>query len=588
MSNAASESTPPGPDSRLRVWPGLLIVVLQWLSTFGGAIVAPGTPIQFFGMMGGPLIGTILVLLWWMFGSRADKRERRIGLAVLILGYVAANVLAHESMQMVLVVHGLPFVCLAFVGWAVWSRNKLPSERTPSMVASVVVACLVWTLVRTDGVTGDLGVDFAWRWASSAEERYLAARSAAPTLEPQRAPAVLVETVPDWPGFRGANRDGVVRGVRLDTDWSASPPALLWKRPIGPGWSSFAIASGRLYTQEQQGEEEVVTCHAAATGELIWQHRDTARFWESMAGAGPRATPTLTGHGRVVTLGATGILNSLDVSDGSVVWSRNVADDSKATIPDWGFASSPLVVGDLVIVHTGAPDGKAIGAYDRATGEPRWFAAAEGASYSSGHLATVQGTEQVILLTAAGAVSVAPEDGSMLWNHAWPMSGSRIVQPGFAADGDVLIGTGFGMGLRRIAVDKTDAGWTTAERWTSLALKPYFNDFVVHRGHVYGFDGRILACVSVEDGERKWKGGRYGHGQLLLLPEQDLLLVLSEQGEIALVSADSAQFSEVARAEALEGKTWNHPVLVDDVLYMRNGNEMAAFRLPVSADPNAS
>jgi outer membrane protein assembly factor BamB len=175
----------------------------------------------------------------------------------------------------------------------------------------------------------------------------------------------------------------------------------------------------------------------------------------------------------------------------------------------------------------------------------------------------------------------------VLWEHKWP--GDGIVQPGLTAEGDVLIGTatgmgeGAGIGMRRVSVGRGGGGWTVQERWTTTGLKPYFNDFVVHEGHAYGFDGSILACVDLKDGERKWKGGRYGAGQLVLLPEQDLLLVLSEQGELALVKATPEQFTEVAaRIPAIEGKTWNHPVLAGDVLLARNAEEMAAFRLALA------
>jgi hypothetical protein len=138
-----------------------------------------------------------------------------------------------------------------------------------------------------------------------------------------------------------------------------------------------------------------------------------------------------------------------------------------------------------------------------------------------------------------------------------------------------------GLGIRRLAVAYDSGGWTVQERWTSTGLKPYFNDFVVHRGHAFGFDGSILSCIDLADGKRKWKGGRYGSGQLVLLAEQDLLLVISEEGELALVSASPDQFREVSRFAAIERKTWNHPVLVRDILLVRNGEEMAAFRLAV-------
>jgi outer membrane protein assembly factor BamB len=315
------------------------------------------------------------------------------------------------------------------------------------------------------------------------------------------------------------------------------------------------------------------------TGRPVWTHRDTARFVESNAGAGPRGTPTLS-NGRVYTFGATGILNALDAGTGAVVWSRSAASDANETpsmaggktkIPDWGFASSPLVVDDVVIV---AAAGQLL-AYDLATGEPRWFGPAGGVSYSSPHLVTIDGVAQVLLVSGAGATTVSPGDGKRLWEHRW--QGFPIVQPALTADGDVLIADGGG--TRRLAVAHGPGGWTVAERWKSNTLKPYFNDFVVHEGHAFGFDGRILTCIDLKDGTRRWKGGRYGNGQLVLLADQGLLLVLSEEGEVALVRAAPDQFTEVTRYKAIEGKTWNHPVLVGDVLLVRNSEEMAAFQL---------
>jgi outer membrane protein assembly factor BamB len=253
-----------------------------------------------------------------------------------------------------------------------------------------------------------------------------------------------------------------------------------------------------------------------------------------------------------------------------------VASDTNTTVPTWGFAGSPLVVDDVVIV---AAAGR-LAAYDVATGKPRWIGPAHGGSYSSPHRLSVDGVVQVVMLSDAGATSVAPADGAVLWEHAWP--GGAITQPARVSDGDILVsalGMAGGVGTRRLAVRRGPGGWTAEERWTSAGLKPYFNDLVVHKGHAFGFDGSILACISLEDGKRTWKGGRYGNGQLVLLADQNLLLVLSEDGELALVGATADQFRELARIPALEGKTWNHPVVVGDILLVRNAEEMAAFRL---------
>jgi outer membrane protein assembly factor BamB len=320
-------------------------------------------------------------------------------------------------------------------------------------------------------------------------------------------------------------------------------------------------------------------------GTPVWVHRDRARFSEGTAGAGPRATPTLSpstslgaGHGRVYTLGATGILNALAADTGALVWSRNATVDTNATMPEWGFSGSPLIVDDAVIVAVGGT----LASYDARTGTPRWIGPKYSGHYGSPHLVTIDGVAQVLQMGGPGLTSLAPADGTVLWEHAW--EGGSIAQPAMTMDGDLLMtavsGPG-GLGTRRLAVSRGASGWTATERWTSNGLKPYFNDYVVHGTHAYGFDNNILASINLQDGKRAWKGGRYGNGQLILLSAQDVLLVLSEEGELALVSATPDKFTELARFPAITGMTWNHPVLIGDVLLVRNGAEMAAFKLPL-------
>ncbi len=597
MANAQPDE--PARQKPLRLWPGVVLVVLQWLIRFVVPVFVPGNEAEVFGALGGLACG-LAIVLWWAFFSRAPWSERGGAILLMIVALAAMWYLNHESMgPHWFVWYPIPFLSLAFVAWAVASRRLAEGPRRAAMVATILLACGMWTLVRTEGVTGNHAELFAWRWAETAEERFLAQTGDEPKALPS-APvpgSAEADRVPaDWPGFRGSGRDGVIPGVRIETDWSASPPVELWRRKVGPGWSSFAVRGDLFYTQEQRGDDEVVACYKVATGEPVWRHQEAARFWDAMAGAGPRATPALSSGlsrpGRVVTFGATGILNALDAGDGAVIWSRNAASDTGEKVPDWGFASSPLIVplaplrgdaGDVVVVDTGK-----LAAYDLATGEPRWVSSAGGAGFSSPHRLTIDGVPQILLLSGAGATSIAPADGTVLWKHSWP-GDSRIVQPALTAGGDLLIGSGFtsGIGMRRVAVAhdgllQGPAGWTTEERWTSARLKPYFNDFVVHDGHAFGFDGRILACIDLADGERKWKGGRYGHGQLVLLADQGLLLVLTEKGELALVEATPEKFTELARFPAIEGKTWNHPVLVGNLLLVRNGQEMAAFRLPLA------
>jgi outer membrane protein assembly factor BamB len=559
-----------------------------------------------YSVLGG-IAGGLLIILWWAFFSRAPWVERVGGILLMIVALAAAKrildpSLATGGMGMLYFIYAIPVLSLAFVLWAVATQRLSNPVRRATMVATILLACGVWALVRTGGITADMASDFAWRWTPTPEERLLAhandnpapapaapeeVKAPEPTPVPAAAPIAakiikepivvprepaIAKTGADWPGFRGPHRDDVVPGVEIETDWSASPPVQMWRRAVGPGWSSFAVRGDLIYTQEQRGSDEVVSCYSLTTGQPVWKHADAARFWESNAGPGPRATPALS-NGRVYTFGATGIVNALDAASGAAVWSRNAGTDAGVKVPEWAFASSPLVLGDTVIV---AAAGKLV-AYDIATGKPRWFGPDGGVSYSSPQLATIDEVRQILLLSATGVASVAAADGTLLWKHAWP--GYPIVQPALTADGNVLISVSDNSGTRRLAAAHGSGGWKVEERWTSAGLKPYFNDFVVHNGHAYGFDGNILACIDLNDGKRTWKGGRYGHGQLVLLSDQDVLLVLSEEGELALVAATPDQFKELAKFPAIEGKTWNHPVLAGDVLLVRNGQEMAAFRV---------
>jgi outer membrane protein assembly factor BamB len=618
------------PRQPLRLWPGVVAVALQWLGfVVAPAVLPPGVAV--YGMMGGFLGGTLLLVVWWLFLSRAPWAERVGAILLMVVAVLATKRVVHASiangaMGLMLPIYAIPVLGLALVAWAAASRRLSAGPRRASLVAAILLACGVFTLMRTGGMSGGGRPDLHWRWTPTPEELLLAragdkpatlasppAASAtadptavqtgdSPAAPPPASPSVgtaekrpetpagsepaaappapaAATTTADWPGFRGPARNSVVPGVRIVTDWAQSPPVEVWRRPIGPGWSSFAVRGGLFYTQEQRGEDEVVSCYKLSTGESVWAHSDAVRFWESNAGAGPRATPTIA-DGRVYAFGATGLLNALDASSGAVAWSRSVAADTGVTVPDWGFASSPLVVDDIVVV---AAAGR-LAAYGVATGDLRWLGPEGGAGYSSPHLLTIGGVPQILLLRGSRTISVAPADGTLLWEHTWEPS-SSIVQPALLRQGDVLISTADamgGLGVRRLAVAHGSSGWTVQELWTSSGLKPYFNDYVVHEGHAFGFDGGILASIGLEDGQRRWKGGRYGHGQLVLLPEQGLLLVLSEGGELALVRAAPDQFTELARFKAIEGKTWNHPALVGDVLLVRNGEEMAAFRLPLA------
>ncbi len=561
--------------SLVRVWPGVVAVVLQWFFWLALPQLAPDMTAM--GMIGGILGGGLAVLVWWGFFSRVPMMERLGALVLMPMVAIAARPFMDASIQggmmgMMFWFMVVPTFCLALVVWAALRQGRV------ALVAALLLGSAAWGVMRTDGVMGEGKAQWALRWTKNPEQKLLVMEKVEPVVAEK--PKVIEAPTPvrmagSWPGFRGLNRDDRVTGVRISTDWTASPPKEMWRRSVGPGWSSFAVGDGLIYTQEQRGEFEVVSCYDLATGKPVWTHKDAARFYESNAGAGPRGTPALHG-GWVYTLGATGVVNALDAASGRVAWTHDAAKDTGATLPGWGFSASPLVVDDLVIV---AASGR-MAAYDLATGDLRWKDAVSGGSYSSPHLMTIGGVEQLVMLNIAGAAGVMPSNGAVLWKHEW--AGMPMLQPALTADGGVLVYTNDmagGMGTRRLAVVHGEQGWKADAVWTSNGLKPYFNDIVVQNGHAYGFDGGILACIELQEGKRKWKGGRYGHGQMVLLADQGLLLVLSEEGELALVSASPEEFKELGRVRALEGKTWNHMAVAGEVLLVRNGEEMVAFRV---------
>ena len=378
-----AQTTEPTRRKPLRLWPGVVATVIGWLTWFAVPIVLPDYSV--FGVLGG-VAGGLGVLVWWLFFSRAPWYERVGAIVVMVVAVFATTPLVHESisngmMGMMLPLFSIPVLSLALVAWAVACGHLSGGPRLASLVAAIALACGAFTLIRTGGITGAAESDLHWRWTPTPEERLLAQAEPPLPVPPPAAPEARENPLPaapagpstplgslrhswrapaaaktepaapsdaqtnaEWPGFRGPERDSIIRGVRLETDWSQKPPVELWRRPIGPGWSSFAVHGNLLYTQEQRGEEEIVSAYNLKTGEPVWRHRDAVRFWESNAGAGPRATPTFS-NGRVYSFGATGILNALNARDGSVVWSRNAASDTGAALPGWGFAGSPLVVG---------------------------------------------------------------------------------------------------------------------------------------------------------------------------------------------------------------------------------------------------
>jgi outer membrane protein assembly factor BamB len=563
---------------RLRT--GVILVILQWLLIKIPAWVAPNTMLHFMGMFWGPMLGTLAILIWWLFASRLPWKTRWTGLLAFILAAIIPFTLGDPSMRMVLVISTLPLATTIWVLWTVVAQKLGQGSFRVSLAAILFLTWGFFSLLRMEGLDGSLHAALSWRWSGTTEDKFLASRSVAIRGEtPTTSESTLTLSPGDWPAFRGPLRDGRFTGTSIKTDWAQHPPKQLWKHLIGPGWSSFSVVGDRAFTQEQRGELEAVVCYQLGTGKELWAYTDHVRFNEAMAGPGPRATPTFD-DGKLYAFGAKGRLNCLDPIGGKLIWSRDVAAETGAPLPNWGFSSSPLVAHGLVTVITGAP-GKSIAAYNAATGEPAW-STGDGWSYCSPQLSHLAGVEQILYVTESGITGVDPTLGQVLWKHSFALTAgaNRVTQPAVVGDNDIIFGAAFGVGTRRIHLAHEASTWNDQTLWTSRQFKPYYNDMVLHHGHLYGFDGSVFTCTNIDTGKPTWRASaHYGNGQVLLLPDQDLLLILSESGEVALVDAKPDAHHELARFQALEGKTWNHPVLAHGKLLVRNGQEVACFEV---------
>ena len=595
-SDAAVLPQTPAVPARIRWIPGLVLaLVLLGVVAYTSQLV-PETFGQFITIMLGPGIASLLVAAWWLFASRAAWVDRFLGLALLVGGGAASLPFLHPSMKIGFLIWAIPTAVLMLVVGTFGGR--VPLARTQRVILSLLVLAgwFYFTLLRVDGTTGSLASSRAWRWEPTAEDKFLAARQTAPSKSPDAVPetsAPEASTEPplalaegDWPEFRGPQRNSIVASAAFGTNWEQTPPKALWKHAIGPGWSSFAVIGDRLFTQEQRGDDEAIVCYDAGTGAEVWVHADKSRFWETIAGAGPRGTPTFA-NGRLYALGANGLLNCLDARTGQSFWQVDVVKLTDSNIPEWGLSASPLVVGDRVFIHTGKPKDRGLVALDAATGKELWSIASGAHSYSSAQLVTLLDVPQLLIVTDFGIQSVHPEDGKALWTADWvlPTGMNRVVQPAIIGNSSVILGTGYGEGSRRYDLSRAEDGtWKVKQAWATKDLKPYYNDFVVQGEYIYGFDHNILVCIDLATGKKKWKQGRYGFGQMLLVADRNLLILLGEQGELALVEASPKAYREVTRIQALEGKTWNHPVLARGRLYVRNAEEAACFELPPAAE----
>lgn len=565
---------------RIRVWPAVILLVVYWGAVLFIHNVEMAMLPRFIARCVTWLVTVPLFLGWWMLNWRVGWRDRLGAVGVLVLAIVVATMFSHSTFRPVVFIIGIP---AAFTTWTIWlaiSRRWRLRTRRIGFAFIVPLTLGFYLLFRGEGIDGAQRTTFQWRWTPSGEELFLASKAESNSVTvpvPQREWTLRPD---DWPAFRGPGRDGVVTGVSIADDWLTAPPKLVWKQRVGPGWSSLIVVDGFLFTQEQRGEDEAIVCHDAATGKEVWTHLSATRFNDAVSGPGPRATPTFHA-GRIHALGANGLLTCVSADTGVLVWTKSIRTEAGANTPQWGYSTSPLVVDDRVIMFAGGDRGRSLLAFQEATGDVVWARGTGTFSYSSPQLVELHGERLLLMQSNASIAGIRPTDGTMLWERpSENIAEEAMIQPHLLQDDSLLISSG--SGIARIDVQFDGQRWTTSDRWKSNSVKPDFSDVAIHDGRIYGLDDGILCCADLETGRRLWKRGRYGHGQILLLADQSRLLVACESGEIVLVAANPEKLEELGRFQAIEGKSWNHPVIAEGRLFIRNGEEMACFELPTN------
>jgi outer membrane protein assembly factor BamB len=565
----------------LRVWPATLIMASYWLAIAIGKPI--GGPVTFLTILLASVLAAFAMLGWWLLASRATLRERLVLGLGMVAGCLAANLLADKMTA------GVPFVIFVLpwilVGWwlvaAALGRSS-PLIRMSGLLFTLLGGCLLTDALRFQGVTGSMDSSATFRWQLRDEDRFLAANQQRPDFPRDAADLPLRPTPHDWTEFRGPRRDNRALGPTTLADWTDHPPKLRWKKLVGPGWSSFAVVGDYAFTQEQRSDLEVIVAYQLADGREAWSYPLPERFEEAAAGAGPRATPTLAGD-RLYALSSQGSLVCLQASSGQLLWKKDLRADTGASTPIWGFASSPLVSYGTVSVIACGPDNHAIAAYDAASGSLRWTAGRGNHGYASCQAAEFDGVPQILATTNYGLQAFDINDGQLLWEHVWELPhAARMLQP-LIIEGHRLLLHSYLEGAKLLDIQRSQQQWQIDTRWWSRRLKSYFNDCVLLDGYLYGFDNNIFTCVALETGEATWKKGRYGHGQVLLASRAKRLIVLGEFGELILLAADPTQHQELGKIQALDGKTWNHPVLIDNLLLVRNASQMACYELAETA-----
>lgn len=462
----------------------------------------------------------------------------------------------------------LLFVLLAFLMTLIWLLLLSRLTWKPRLIGLIIMMATL-AFVKIDGHTGSFFPQFSWRWtkAAATEIPKITGKVA------EEGTIIVTEGQGNFPRFLGAQMTNWVQGSLLPDRWQSSKPRELWRKKIGEGWSSFSVAGDYAYTMEQRGDRETTLCYELRTGNVVWVHDEDVRFEESMGDDGPRSTPTVI-DGKVFSLGATGMLNCLDARTGDQFWGKNVLEEVGQNVPTWAKSCSPLVVDGKVIFTLGKEAVGNLAALDILSGELVWRSGDYSSSYASPVIAELAGKRQVVAIQQTSVDGYDIETGDILWSFPIGNRQGNCASPLILND-TVITSSGYGYGTHRIQITKSEEGFKAEELWHSRKLKAKFADMVINDGHLYGLNDGRMVCLDLTDGKAKWRGSNFGHGQILGVGNH--LIVQTENGSIKILKTSPDREEVIQTIDALEHRTWNHPVLAGRILLIRNDREAIAF-----------
>jgi outer membrane protein assembly factor BamB len=392
----------------------------------------------------------------------------------------------------------------------------------------------------------------------------------------------------DWPQFLGPTRNGHSTETGLNLDWRAQPPRVVWKVPLGAGFGSLIVVGDRLYTTAQRARRDYLLCFDIGTGKQVWALDAAPGFidrWQKQ-GPGPRPTPAHD-RGNLYCQMSDGDLLCVRATDGKEQWRANIfraagTRDRNGDEYYWGFSTSPLVEGDLVITQPGGKNNTSVLALDRTTGKVVWKAGTDPSGYASPIAVTIDGQRQLVVPTGQSVLGLDPARGTILWRYA---IGNRFdancATPVWAED-LLFVSAAYGTGCAALEIARDGAKWSVRERWRHRNLQNIFGTSIVLGDHIYGHHGDLgtitLRCLDLKTGEVKWTERQPGRSTMVAV--QGHLLILDEQGGLRLVEARPERYQAKGEVrDLLEFKAWAAPALAQGRLYLRDQRHLICLDL---------